>query len=277
MKKVIVVLGGGGVKGLAHIGAWKAIEEAGYDVAEIIGTSIGALVGACIGGGRGWSFLVRQALALGKSDIVAINRWALSVNGIKQMSIFTDEPYLNYIREVLPVERFADLRIPVAMNAVDLESGQMEWFGAGGIDTVPLADAVYASSALPVFYPPANIGGRYFVDGGVGDVMPITRAAERGADLIIAIDAGSGEVKDPLDTVSKGMVAIHHRVYGIMAHERRRRTWEEWAGPPVIHVRPRLDDYSTFDFDNMKYFLEEGYRATRRALADYVPRAASAG
>lgn len=268
MERVILVLGGGGMKGLAHVGAWKAAEEAGIEVAEIVGTSIGALVGACIAGGATWAELVSHALALKKRDIVALNYSALLLNGIRQPSIFRAEPFQEYIRSVLPVERFDDLRIPLAVNAVDLETGRTEWFGAGGRSDVALADAVYASCALPVFYPPAEIGGRHFVDGGVGDSLAIRRAAERGAELIIAVDVGAGETKDSLDTISKGMIAIHHRVYDILTYARRRSQLDSWEGPPLVYVRPNLDGYSTFDFSRTQYFLEEGYRATRRALAD---------
>ncbi|HEY8484334.1 MAG TPA: patatin-like phospholipase family protein [Longimicrobiales bacterium] len=268
MERVILVLGGGGMKGLAHVGAWKAVQEAGIEVAEIVGTSIGALVGACIAGGASWAELVSRALGLKKRDIAALNYSALLLNGIRQPSIFRAEPFQEYIRSVLPAERFDALRIPLGVNAVDLETGRVEWFGAGGRNDVALADAVYASCALPLFYPPAEIEGRHFVDGGVGDSLPIRRAAERGADLIIAVDVAAGETKDSLDTVSKGMIAIHHRVYDILSYARRRSQLESWEGPPLVYVRPNLDGYSTFDFNRTQYFLEEGYRATRRALAD---------
>jgi NTE family protein len=105
------------------------------------------------------------------------------------------------------------------------------------------------------------------VDGGVRASLPLERAAERGAELIIAIDVSAGETKDSKDVISKGMVAIHHRVYDIMANAQRQGQLAAWAGPPIVYIRPRLDGFSTFDFDVTQYFLEEGYRATRRALA----------
>ncbi|HEX7050371.1 MAG TPA: patatin-like phospholipase family protein [Longimicrobiales bacterium] len=274
MERVILVLGGGGVKGMAHVGAWKAVVESGLEVAEIVGTSIGALVGACIAGGHGWRELAPRALALRKRDIVSLNGRSLLLNGIRRTSIFHGERLLEYVREVLPVERFDELGLPFSANAVDLETGRMEWFGAAGRSDVPLAEAVYASCALPVFYPPAEIGGRYYVDGGVRDTLPIALAAERGASLVVAVDVGAGEVKDSLDTVSKGMVAIQHRVFDIMSYASRQARLRSWEGPPLVYVRPRLDRYSTFDFTRTRYFLEEGYRATREALAPWARSAA---
>jgi NTE family protein len=267
MGRTILVLGGGGMKGLAHVGAWQALEEAGIEVAEVVGTSIGALVAAAVAGGLGWREIVPRALELKKESLILINRWALLPMGIRQASIFNDSAFRALIAASLPVERFDELQLPVSINAVDLETGHTEWFGAGGRTDVSLAEAVYASCALPVFFPPARIEDRYFVDGGVGDTLPVTWAAERGADRIVAVDVAAGQEKDPADTVSKGLVAIHHRVYDIMAHAKRADLLARWSGPPLTYVRPRLDGYSTFDFNATQYFLEEGYRATRQALA----------
>jgi hypothetical protein len=62
-------------------------------------------------------------------------------------------------------------------------------------------------------------------------------------------------------------VAIHQRVFSMMAHARKRAVLDAWSGPPLLYVRPRLDGYSTFDFGSTEYFIEEGYRATREALS----------
>ncbi len=266
MKRIILVLGGGGVKGTAHAGAWRAIVEAGVEVAEVIGTSIGSLVAASIAGGATPDMLEDRARALTRSDIVDINRWALLPMGIRQKSIFRGDALRDYIRRVLPVGDWAELTLPLAVNAVDLESGRAVWFGEGGRRDVPLADAVYASSALPVFYPPLALDGMHLVDGGVMDTVPITRAADRRADLILAVHASAGRVKDAKDTIDKGIVAIQHRVLDIMAYARRRVVEDSWLGPPVLHIRPDVSGYSTFDFDAVDYFLAEGYRASAAVL-----------
>jgi NTE family protein len=268
VERTILVLGGGGVKGVTHVGAWKALREAGVEVSEIVGTSIGALVGASIAGGASVALLEARARALVKRDIVDINRWALLPNGLRQKSIFRGEALRAYIDRVLPEREWAELAIPLTINAVDLESGYTVWFGAGGRTDVPLAEAVYASSALPVFYPPAQLNGMHLVDGGIMDAVPITKAADRRADRIIAVTASAGRVKDAADTVEKGMISIHHRVVNIMSFAHRELVEETWFGCPVIHVRPRLDRHSTFDFDAVEYFLAEGYRATRAALVE---------
>jgi NTE family protein len=265
-ERVTLVLGGGGMKGLAHVGAWRAVLESGVEVSEIVGTSIGALIGACIAGGEEHERLVSLARALVRTDIVVLNRWALLFNGIRQPSVFRDDTFRNYVESILPATTFAELRIPLSMNAVDLETGRQEWFGAGGLMHVPLADAVYASCALPVFYPPAHIDGRYFVDGGVIDALPVGRAVERGADRIIAIDVGAGQAGDAIGTVEKGMIAIHQRVMQIMGYARKRAHLDAHGTASITYIRPHLDGYDTFDFTSTEYFLAEGYRAVSEAL-----------
>jgi NTE family protein len=270
--RVALVLGGGGLKGLAHVGAWRAIQEIGLPLERIVGTSIGAMVGATIAAGQGWEEMQARALALTKPDIVTVNRWAVLLNGIRQSSVFRGDVLRDYIGSVLPVDEFGDLELPLSVNAVDLGRGSVEWFGAGGRRDVPLADAVYGSCALPVFYPPLELEGRVLVDGGVLDPLPIEHAASLGAELIVAVDVGSGPDCDAPQVLSQGMIAIQHRVSSMQAQLRKRRMLEEWSGPPLLYVRPRLDGYGTFDFDGTSYFLEEGYEATRTALASLAHR-----
>jgi len=270
MERVVIVLGGGGVKGLAHIGAWQALEESDLEVSGIVGTSIGALVGACLAGGMGWRDLVPLAMGLRRRDIVSLNGRALLLNGIRQSSLFHGHRLLELIRRLLPVEDYSGLEIPFAMNAVDLGSGQVEWFGTGGRTDHPLAEAIYASCALPLFYPPAELGGRYYVDGGVLDTLPLYYAKVLGADRVIAIDVAAGaDSIDGSEPISQGLIGVHSRVFEIMAHLRRHTQIEDWDGPPLLYIRPELDGISAFDFSRSQYLLEEGYRATRRALAGW--------
>lgn len=265
-EEVWVVLGGGGLKGLAHVGAWQAIQEAGIRPRGIVGCSIGALIGACIAAGMGWEELVPLAFALEKRDIVRINRRALFLNGIRQEALFEGDPLREYIERILPVGTWEELGVPLQVNAVDLETGLTEWFGTGADTDVSMVDAIYASTALPVFYPPARIGKRVFVDGGTEYSFPVQRAAELGASGIVGVDVGSGKEGHPHKLLAQGMLAIHARVFSIMSWRKRTDVVTRWESPPLVYVRPRLDGYQTFDFEHTKYFLEEGYRSTRAAL-----------
>jgi NTE family protein len=244
------------------------LDEAGVRPVGIIGTSIGALIGALASSGMPVAEMRRRALALERADIVRVNRRAVWINGVRQVSLFHGDPLREQIRDLLPAGGWEALRIPLLINAVDLGNGETEWFGPGARTDVPLADAVYASSALPVFYPPLELDGHAYVDGGVARTLPIGRAREAGAERIIAIDVGSGGSADVRGVIDGGLIAVHQRVVSIMAWQRRYDLVASWDGPPLTYVRPRLDGYGTFDFEHVGYFLDEGYRATREALAD---------
>ena len=261
-----LVLGGGGLKGLSHVGALRAIGEAAVRPAGIVGTSIGALIGALFAGGMRWSELSRLAAELRRDDIIRINRRAVWINGIRQESLFQGGPLRSYIRRVLPVTDWGELSIPLQVNAVNLGTGLTEWFGVGANTDVSIADAIYASSALPVFYPPARINGGVYVDGGTESQFPLQRAADLGATGIVGVDVGTGERTRPEQVIKEGMLSIHQRIFAIMSWRKRADLVTGWTAPPLLFVRPELSGFQTFDFDSGEYFVKEGYRATRAAL-----------
>ena len=114
----VLVLGGGGLKGIAHVGAWKALEEAGVRIDAIIGCSIGALIGCSVAGGFGWRELAEVARALKKDDIVSINRRAIVFGGVREEAVFDGDHYLAWIKRNVPLKSFADARLLRVMERV---------------------------------------------------------------------------------------------------------------------------------------------------------------
>jgi NTE family protein len=261
-----LVFGGGGLKGLAHVGVWRALTEAEVRPAGIVGTSIGALIGVLAASGMSWREMWDRSLALERRDIVQFNRRAAWINGIRQPSVFHGEPLRDFYASVLPERGWDALTLPMLINAVELEDGSTEWFGTGARQDVSLVDAVYASSALPVFYPPFMDGERPLIDGGTAHPLALSRAEAEGATGVIGIDVGSGEKGDVPKILRQGLLGVHQRIFAIMTWRRRRDLLAQWNGVPLLYVRPRLDGFETFDFDNIEYFLEEGYRAMKEAL-----------
>lgn len=264
--RTVLVLGGGGMKGTAHVGVWKAVEEAGIRPDAIIGCSIGSLIATAIAGGMGWRELADVARGLRKEDIVQINRRAVWMGGVREESVFDGATYRNWIARTLPLKHFADAQIPVRVNAVSLVRCGEAWFGSGLDEEVSPADAVYASCAIPIYYPPLRLNGDVLVDGGVLDTLPVKHAFEWGADRVIAVDVGA-EIQPPAaDYFDRGMIAIHERVLAMNIAGQRTRALETWKDNPVVMIRPRIGHLGTWDFHRTQYFLEEGYRAAREAL-----------
>jgi NTE family protein len=264
--RTVLVLGGGGMKGTAHVGAWKALEEAGVVPDAIVGTSIGALVGCSIAGGMGWRELADMSLALTRDDIVSINRRAVFMGGVREEAVFNGAHYREWIERNLPLVRFADARLPIRVNAVSLVRCEEAWFGTGADEDIDPVDAVYASCAIPLYFPPLKRDGDVLVDGGILNVLAVDQAFRWGAERVIAIDVGA-EIQPPAkDFFERGMIAIHDRVLTMNTDGQRRRSLEAWKDLPVTVVRPRIGHLGTWDFHRTRYFLEEGYRATREAL-----------
>lgn len=266
--RTILVLGGGGMKGIAHIGVWKALEESGILPDAIVGTSIGSLVGAALAGGLGWRELAEIARRLQRQDIVSVNRRAMWLGGVREQAVFEGEHFLEYIRQTLPVQSFKELRMPLRLNAVSLVTGQEVWFGADARTDVPLAEAVYASCALPMYFAPARIDDDVLVDGGILDVFPVRRALEWGAERVIGVDVGSDFLPPAAGYFDQGMIAIHDRVLNLNLREQRSRCIEEVKDAPLLYIRPKIGHLHSFDFDRTQFFLEEGYRAAREAISE---------
>ena len=189
-------MGGGAARGFAHVGAWKAIQEAEIAVAGIIGTSTGAIIGAAVAGGRTVEEMEEHSHGFRRRDIMRANRRAPWVDRIRSPSVFRGDILRRFILDLLPTEDWRDLTIPLIVNAVDLSTGETVWLGHGSDQDVALVDSVHASAALPVLFPPVEVGGRLLIDGGALDMLPLGRAAEMGATRIIAIDVGAGRQAD---------------------------------------------------------------------------------
>lgn len=265
--KTVLVLGGGGMKGVAHVGVVKALEEAGIRPDAIVGTSIGGLVGALLAGGLGWRELAEIARKLSKEDIVSINRRALWLGGVRAMSVFDGAHFFDWVDRVLPAHHFAELIVPLRINATSLVTGEEVWFGSGYREDVPIAKVVYASCALPVYFEPARLEEDWLVDGGVLNAFGLAEAEKWGAERIIGVDVGSEFLPPPAGFFDRGLVAIHDRVLNLSLSRQRTERLERYRQLPLLYIRPKIGHLHAFDFDRIQFLMEEGYRAAREALA----------
>lgn len=266
--RTVLVLGGGGMKGLAHIGVMKALEEEAIRPDAIVGTSIGGLIGAMVAGGLGWRELAEIARRLKKEDIIAVNRRALWLGGVRATSVFEDGPFLEWLDGILPAHRFSELIIPFRLNATSLVTGEEVWFGDGLRTDIDLVRAVYATCALPLYFPPLRLDGDVLVDGGVLNAFPLSEAARWGAEQVIAVDVGSDFLPPEEGYFDRGLVAIHDRVLNLNLQKQRRDCLATYGDLPGVYIRPGIGHLQTFDFERNQFFMEEGYRAACEALSE---------
>src|SRR5687768_7256259 len=237
--KIALVLGGGGMKGFAHIGVLKALQEKGIKPAVIAGTSIGAMLAAATVGGLQPEELATRAEALKRKDLFRINHFGMLMDRMKSRSIYMEEPLRELCEAVVPEGTFNDLATPLLVNTVDIERATQVVWGLPGLRNVPVRDAVYASCALPGFFPPGEVDGRFCVDGGVVDNLPAHIAA-LGMDMVIAVDVGSSDLARNPGIGQQGFAAIYMRSATTMMHALQGYPLMHWNGPPMLLIRPKV-------------------------------------
>ena len=168
-----LVLGGGGIRGLAHVGALQELAARGLEPAEVIGSSIGALVGAAWAFGYSLPELEAIALSMRRRDIFAIAHTDMAFKRMHAPALYHAEPLTNLVTGLFGDATFADLPRRLIVGSVEINSGMQMYWGLPGLTHVRVADAVYASCALPGFFPPREIDGRFYVDGALVDNLPV--------------------------------------------------------------------------------------------------------
>jgi len=162
---VVLALGGGGVKCFAQLGALQAFERAGLRVRAVAATSAGGLVGAGFAAGHSVAYLI--------DELASTQRAARFRRARHGEALLDARAAHDVIRKLVGARTFAQLRVPLALTAVDLDSGARHILCSGGV-----APALRAAIAIPGLFPPEIIGGMRLIDGGAADPVPV-RAARR--------------------------------------------------------------------------------------------------
>lgn len=169
-----IALGGGFARGIAHVGVLKVLEEERIPISFIAGTSVGSLIGAayCSGVSPAELEVIAQRVRF-----KTFARWTLSRHGFA-----TNQRMIGFLNSILKVKSFEELRIPLAVAATDLSTGEGVVFHSG-----PLVEPVRASCAYPGMFLPVNIRGRWLVDGMLAHAVPTRPLVEMGAKRVLAV------------------------------------------------------------------------------------------
>ncbi len=260
-----LVLGGGGMRGLAHVGALRALVERGWVPEEVIGTSIGSLIGATWAMGFTLAEMEQFSLSLKRRDVFQIARADMAFKRLLAPGLYKAEPLEDLIRGFVGDTTFAELPRPLIVNSVDINSGMQIFWGLPGLKDVSVADAVFGSCALPGFFPPREINGRWFVDGAVVDNLPVRIAGARGADAVVAVDVGASSVLRS-EVQDAGFANLYTRASEIVFQQAMEWHLSAWVAPPLLLVQPRVEHVPMFSFDHAQALIDEGYRAMSAAL-----------
>src|SRR5437879_12813620 len=247
-----------------------------------------AVVGAALGAGMPFDQVRRRAMGIRRKDVAPFDPFVLLM-GLFARSLFPASALRKALASIVPQTRFEYLRIPLTVTAVDLDSGELLLLGGPrpkrGPPDIELADALYASCALPLYFPPLEADGRRLGDGGLRAVLPLepARRIVKDADLFVAVDVGPGfderggsstngdgpQPPDaPVPALLPRVVRMHGEAMRIMMAEQTERTLADWPrdAPRLVYVRAVAEREATFAVDRIQESVEMGYQATKKAL-----------
>ena len=303
-KNVALVLGSGGARGLAHIGAIEALEERGYTITSIAGCSMGSIIAGMYAAGqlkeaKEWFLSVDKQLILRMMDINL-----LSVN-----SLVKGERIIEELQKVVPDRPIESLNIPCTLVATDMIHSDEVIFRTGS-----LFEAVRASISIPLFFKPVQIGERLLIDGGILNPLPLHVVERTPGDILVAADISGKDsmptepIPEPIDVegrlaelTKKGIPVpksweeqlrqLGKRVDAIRAERakdlgrnvnffglldrmsdiqiQQNTLLSLRLTPPDVHSVMRQYAYNTFDFDKAEQIIADGKRLMSEALDKY--------
>jgi NTE family protein len=253
--KIGLALGGGAVKGFAHVGVIKVLEANGYQAQMVAGTSVGSVIGALYASGMDPALMQQTAVTLDEASIRDVKLFGGGVVEGKAL-----EDYVNTQVGQRPIEQ---LTLPFAVVATRLDTGDRAVFLRGNT-----GQAVRASSSVPGVFQPAKIDGLTYVDGSVVSPVPVDAARQLGADVVIRpqVDAiGAASFEQRRDAILEGeraaLAAIPQIRAKIAAMEQAR-----WAAAAQVlsPVLPAAKDAKDIDCGNRQMRKQSLFSRERR-------------
>lgn len=278
--KVGLVLSGGGAKGLAHIGALKAIEEAGVHIDYIAGTSMGAIVGALYASGYtaseletlfksvDFEVLIRDEFKRKNKSFferedddrhavtLPFNKFKLTFPSALSKGQNVYNFYVKLLNHVKDIDDFSKLPTPFFCIATNVENGKQEILNSGY-----LPNAITASSAIPSLFEPVYLGDKLMVDGGISNNYPIDELLDKDVDFVIGVDVqDSLQKKENLKSMMDIMSQISNFTTQNQMTEKVKKT--------TVYIKPDITKYSIISFDKATEIFKEGYRAATKEIDD---------
>ena len=299
-RDVALVLGSGGARGLAHIGAIEELEARGYRIRSIAGCSMGAMIAGMYAAGqlqdaKEWFLQVDQQVILKMVDL------SISLN-----SLVKGERVIRELEKVVPDQQIQSLNIPCAIVAADLISADEVVFRSGS-----LFEAIRASMSIPLFFQPVQRGHKLLIDGGTLNPLPLNRVKRTKGDLLVAMNISgkdSMQIKKPEPSYFakaaelieqhgiqvaptllnlkkrieqkeeerlenqdlRGMVnyfSLADRMSDIQIQQNT-HLMLQLTPPDILATMPQYA-YSTFDFDRAEEIIEQGRLLMRNAIDRY--------
>jgi NTE family protein len=241
-----LALGGGFARGFAHLGVLQVLQQNNIPISHIAGTSVGSILGAAYASGAPLERIIETCRNLRFRDIA---RWRVS-----RLGLASNQRLENLIERVFESRLFEDLRIPLAVVATDLTSGEPVVFTQGN-----LVDAIRASCAFPGLFEPVEIGTRCLADGGLVAPVPTRAARDLGAATVLGVSVG-------MQDGHRGAPTNIFQVVSRAVNAAQKHQLEVWERHADLVLRPDVQSLAWDDFHRADEAIAAGAAAARRAL-----------
>ena len=245
MEKKLFVLSGGGCRGFAHLGAVKALLEVGIIPAEISGTSSGAIAGAFLACGFSPDEIKDIFIENLKLSMLSFNGFKMGLVSMKNIRTF--------LEKTLRFKQFEDLPIPFYATATSFTDGSQHIFNRGNI-----IDVIVASSSIPVIFPPVEIQGTPYVDGGISNNLPVEPFIDKKKDVVCIY-------VNPIKSFKpgEGVFEILDRAIHLGFREKITQS----ADGCYLFIEPGdLEGYGLFDIQKISEIFDVGFNFTKNLL-----------
>lgn len=268
-QKVALVLASGGAKGFAHIGAIEALEESGYEITSIAGTSMGALIGGLYATG-GLDKVKEWMYDLTDREVFSLVDFTLSPHALVKGNRIMDA-----LKAIVPDCNIEDLKIPYCAVATDLKEGKEVVFRSGS-----LYDAIRASISIPMLFRPVEHADMLLIDGAITNGLPLDRVARTGGDILVAVNLDDYEWEDEeeerlqvegkaspfsilsrklqagLNALSNNYISLTYDTISILM--KRNTELALRLTPPDIYLNVALGEYGSHDYDEAEAIAKLG-------------------
>lgn len=268
-QKVALVLASGGAKGFAHIGAIEALEESGYEITSIAGTSMGALIGGLYATG-GLDKVKEWMYDLTDREVFSLVDFTLSPHALVKGNRIMDA-----LKAIVPDCNIEDLKIPYCAVATDLKEGKEVVFRSGS-----LYDAIRASISIPMLFRPVEHADMLLIDGAITNGLPLDRVARTEGDILVAVNLDDYEWEDDeeerqqvdgkaspfsilsrklqagLNAFSNNYISLTYDTISILM--KRNTELALRLTPPDIYLNVDLGEYGSHDYDEAEAIARLG-------------------
>jgi len=265
-KRISLVIGSGGIKCAAAAGLWRVLQSENIEVDSVVGCSGGSMYAAVIANHVDVKVMEDWSRSLWTSDIM--HGYTENLKATKDGSLrfnersgLVDDSVMNRkLQDIFGEWKFSDLKIPFKVVATDLLAGEKVILSEGNV-----FDAIRASIAIPIIFPPWEVNGRLLIDGAVSDPLPIDVAIQDGADIIIAMGF-------PLDYRARfrSMTAVQEQLNSIYINNILTSTYAFYNlahHAEIFPIIPEFEDtVSMFDVDKIPDVIEQGEQAALKQL-----------